>query len=119
MRVLTDAIVREHPADVTALAKEIDAAIASDLATSDNVRATTREVDRATAQSIGQDLSFAVVAGRSYTITKYVAVVTSHESTAPIADARKAAEFRGEPLHRRGDQCHRLRSGQAAARGRR
>lgn len=76
---------------VRAVGTGVDAAIASDLATSDNVTASTSEIDRATAQSIGQDLSFAVVAGRSYTITKYVAVVTSHESTAPIADAQKEA----------------------------
>ncbi len=69
----------------------IDAAIASDVAMSRNVSAATREVDRSTAQSIGQQFSFPVVAGRSYAITKCVAVVTSHESSIPIEAAQREA----------------------------
>jgi len=69
----------------------IDAAIASDVAMSRNVSAVTREVDRSMAQSVGQQFSFSVAAGRSYAITKYVAVVTSGESSLPIVAAQHEA----------------------------
>ena len=76
---------------VRAVGTGIDAAIASDVALSDTVSAATREVDRSTAQSVGQQFSFPVSAGRSYAITKYVAVVTSHESSIPIETAQHEA----------------------------
>ncbi len=55
-------------------------------------------------QSIGQRARFAVHAGRSYTVTKYVGVATSHEAARPVAFARaqsSAAERAGfTALHR-------------------
>ncbi|MGI8506654.1 MAG: glycosyl hydrolase family 65 protein [Solirubrobacteraceae bacterium] len=72
----------------------IEAAIASQLATSPNVNATPIEVDDAN-QSIGQQLSFPVVAGQSYTVTKYVGVEDSQDTATPVvaaqADAARAA----------------------------
>jgi trehalose/maltose hydrolase-like predicted phosphorylase len=76
---------------VRALGTGLDVALASDVALSRNVTAATSEVDRATAQSVGQRFSFPVAAGRSYVITKFVAVVTSHESSRPIVAAQHEA----------------------------
>ena len=42
-------------------------------------------------QSVGQRIAFAVTAGRRYTVTKYVGVVTSNESSSPLAAARSNA----------------------------
>ena len=61
----------------------IEAAIASQLAVSDNVRATTTVINQSADQSVGQELSFRVTAGQRYTFTKYVGVVTSQESSCP------------------------------------
>lgn len=42
-------------------------------------------------QSIGQRFTFAVAAGRSYTVTKYVGVTSSNEATHPQTAARQQA----------------------------
>ena len=69
----------------------IDAAIASQLGTSGNVNATTTEVDQTTDQSVGQQLAFPVVAGHTYTITKYVGVESSQDTADPAAGAQAQA----------------------------
>jgi len=76
---------------VRAAGTGVVAAIASDVALSDNVTAVTSKVDEATAQSVGQQFSFGVVAGHRYAITKYVSVVTSNESSTPIVAAQNEA----------------------------
>lgn len=53
--------------------------------------ATLTEVDQPADQSIGQQLAFPVVAGRSYMFTKYVGVVTSQASAAPVVAAQMSA----------------------------
>jgi trehalose/maltose hydrolase-like predicted phosphorylase len=71
---------------------KITAAVASQLGTSDDVSATTlTEVDQAADEGTGQQLAFPVVAGRRYTFTKYVGVVTSQTSAAPVAAAQMSA----------------------------
>jgi len=69
----------------------ISVAIASRLGLSADVRATSAELDATVARSIGQQLSFSVRAGRTYTITKYVGVVSSQDSADPMAAAQARA----------------------------
>jgi trehalose/maltose hydrolase-like predicted phosphorylase len=76
---------------VQTMGTDITAAIASQLGTSSNVQATTSQADQGTDQSVGQQLAFPVVAGRSYTFTKYVAVVTSQASETPVVAAQTQA----------------------------
>jgi trehalose/maltose hydrolase-like predicted phosphorylase len=76
---------------VRTMGTDITAAIASQLSVSSNVVATTSEADQTTDQSVGQQLAFPVVAGRSYTFTKYVGVVTSQASATPVVAAQTQA----------------------------
>lgn len=69
----------------------ITAAMASRLTTSGNVNATVSEVDRAINRSVGQQLTFPVVADHTYTVTKYVGVVTSQGSANPIGASQAQA----------------------------
>ena len=69
----------------------ITAALASQLTTSANLAATTTEVDQSTDQSVGQQLSFPVTAGQSYTITKYVGVQSSQDTPDPAGGAQTQA----------------------------
>jgi trehalose/maltose hydrolase-like predicted phosphorylase len=43
-------------------------------------------------QTAGERLSFAAAPGQTYTVTKYVGVVTSRDSSTPASDARKASQ---------------------------
>jgi trehalose/maltose hydrolase-like predicted phosphorylase len=70
---------------------QIDAALASQLAASSNVTAAPAPIDRATAQSVGQQLKFQVTAGRTYTFTKYVGVESSQDAADPVAAAQAQA----------------------------
>ncbi|HEY2318863.1 MAG TPA: glycosyl hydrolase family 65 protein [Solirubrobacteraceae bacterium] len=67
------------------------AAIVSQLQTSPNVTATPTEVDAAQAQSIGQQVSFPVSAGQSYTFTKYVGIDDSQDTPDPVSGAKAVA----------------------------
>jgi trehalose/maltose hydrolase-like predicted phosphorylase len=67
------------------------AAIVSQLQASPNVTATPTEVDAGRAQSIGQQISFAVTAGQSYTFTKYVGIDDSQDTPDPVASAKAVA----------------------------
>jgi trehalose/maltose hydrolase-like predicted phosphorylase len=69
----------------------IQAAIATQLGTSANVTGTPVEVDASAQQSVGQQLSFPVTAGQSYTITKYVGVDDSQDSSDPVTAAQAQA----------------------------
>ena len=74
--------------EVQAQGTGITAAIASQLHTSANIdpdTLTTTHVDQSTAQSVGQRLSFPMTAGRTYLITKYVAVDSSQNGPDPVA----------------------------------
>jgi trehalose/maltose hydrolase-like predicted phosphorylase len=76
---------------VQTVGTKITAAIASQLSTSDNVKATMSQTDQSTDQSVGQQLVFPVVAGRSYTFTKYVGVATSQATDTPVVAAQMQA----------------------------
>jgi trehalose/maltose hydrolase-like predicted phosphorylase len=76
---------------VRTLGTNIEAAVASQLTTSTNVKATTAKADQTTDQSVGQRLSFNVVADRSYTVTKSIGVVTSQQSNSPNISAQTEA----------------------------
>jgi trehalose/maltose hydrolase-like predicted phosphorylase len=69
----------------------IEAAIVSQLQTSANVTATPTEVDASQAQTIGQQISFPVTSGQSYTFTKYVGIDDSQDTSDPIASAKTVA----------------------------
>ncbi|HWD75398.1 MAG TPA: glycosyl hydrolase family 65 protein [Solirubrobacteraceae bacterium] len=86
-----DATQRQDYVEVVTQGTGIDAAIASRLTTSPNITATPVEVDAATDQSIGQQITFPVTAGQSYTITKYVGVDDSQNTSNPVSAAQAEA----------------------------
>jgi trehalose/maltose hydrolase-like predicted phosphorylase len=102
-----DAGARQAYVAVNAQGTGIEAVIASRLGTSANVSGTAVEADGAKPQSVGQSLSFPVVAGQSYTITKYVGVEDSQTSADPVsaaqADATAAASTGYGVLRRAND----------------
>ncbi|MGN6867855.1 MAG: glycosyl hydrolase family 65 protein [Solirubrobacteraceae bacterium] len=69
----------------------IQATVASQLEVGPNVSATTTQTDQSTDQSVGQQLTFPVSAGQTYTITKYVGVESSQDATDTVAAARGQA----------------------------
>ena len=58
----------------------IVAGLASHLGTSTDVTGTPMPIDQSANQSVGQQLAFPVVAGRRYSVTKYVGVAAAGES---------------------------------------
>ena len=77
---------------VRAVGTGISASIASRIGTSRDVAGTTARIDQATDQSVGQRLTFSVSAGRTYTITKYVGVDTSLDTSTPTVVAERQAD---------------------------
>jgi trehalose/maltose hydrolase-like predicted phosphorylase len=77
--------------DVKSQTLGIEAAIASQLQTSANVTATPSEVDANQSQTIGQQVSFPVTAGQTYTFTKYVGIDDSQYTATPVASAQSEA----------------------------
>lgn len=71
----------------------ITATLASQLATSDNITAPSTATDQNKDQSVGQQIAFPVKAGHRYTITKYVGVDDSQDTSDTVGSAR--AEARG------------------------
>ncbi len=69
----------------------IEATLASQIQASSNVVATTTQLDQSTDQSVGQELSFPVTAGQTYTITKYVGVESSQDAPDPTSAAQAQA----------------------------
>jgi trehalose/maltose hydrolase-like predicted phosphorylase len=69
----------------------IQATLASQLQTSSNVAATNTPTDQNTDQSVGQQLSFPVSDGQTYTITKYVGVESSQDATDTVSAAQGQA----------------------------
>ncbi|MDQ6819122.1 MAG: discoidin domain-containing protein [Actinomycetota bacterium] len=76
---------------VQAQGTNIDVALASQLALSSNVAPTVTPVDQTTRQSVGQELSFPVSSGHTYTIDKFVGVESSQQATNPTSAARAQA----------------------------
>jgi trehalose/maltose hydrolase-like predicted phosphorylase len=75
---------------VTANGTGIQASLASRLSLPAGVSATVTEVGAGVPQSVGQRASFPVTAGTSYTVTKYVGLTTSQDSSDPLTAARAA-----------------------------
>ena len=69
----------------------IQATLASQLQASSNVVAANTPTDQTTDQSVGQQLSFPVTAGRTYTITKYVGVESSQDASDTVGAAQAQA----------------------------
>ena len=86
-----DQVTHQTFVDVKSQTLGIEAAISSQLATSPNVTATPTEVDASRAQTIGQQVSFPVAAGQTYTFTKYVGIDDSQDTADPVAAARGEA----------------------------
>ena len=82
---------RQDYVEVVTQGTGIHAAIASRLTTSPNVNGTLIEVDSSASQSIGQQVSFPVVAGQTYTVTKFVGVDDSQDTADPVAAAEAEA----------------------------
>jgi len=76
---------------VQTVGTKITAAIVSQLSTSVNVKGRMIPVNQSVDQSVGQQLGFTVVAGRSYTVTKYVGVVSSPVSGTALGAAQTQA----------------------------
>jgi trehalose/maltose hydrolase-like predicted phosphorylase len=85
------AAARRDWVEVRTQGTNITAALASELTTSRNIRATVTPVAQATAQSVGQRLDFPVNAGRAYVIAKYVGVESSQDTANPVAAAQGQA----------------------------
>ncbi len=77
--------------DVKSQTLGVEAAIASQLQPSANVTATPTEVDATQAQTIGQQVSFPVTSGQTYTFTKFVGIDDSQDTATPVADAQAEA----------------------------
>src|SRR5205807_1847937 len=77
-----DVVPHQEFVDVKTQTLGIEAAIVSQLEPSQNVTATTTEVNATQPQTIGRQVSFPVTAGQSYTLTKYVAVEDSQDTAA-------------------------------------
>ena len=58
---------------------------------SPNILATTTQTDQNTDQSVGQELGFPVQAGQTYTITKYVGVISSQDAADSVTAAQSQA----------------------------
>jgi trehalose/maltose hydrolase-like predicted phosphorylase len=69
----------------------IDATLASQLQTSPNIAAANTQTDQTTDQSVGQQLSFPVTAGQTYTLTKYVGVESSQDAADTVGAAQARA----------------------------
>ena len=86
-----DASTHQTFVDVKSQTLGVEAAIASRLQTSANVTAAPTEVDQTQAQTIGQQVSFPVTAGQTYTFTKFVGIDDSQDSATPVAAAQAEA----------------------------
>ncbi|HEY6399038.1 MAG TPA: discoidin domain-containing protein [Solirubrobacteraceae bacterium] len=76
---------------VQAQGTNIAAALASQLAISADVTPTITKVGQTTPQSVGQQISFPVSAGQSYTLTKFVGVASSQDTPNPSQAAQAQA----------------------------
>ena len=86
-----DPAARQDWVTVRAQGTGIEATLASSLGASANVAGSLSGIDQGKAQSVGQQLRFGVRAGQSYTLTKYVGVGDSQQSTDTVAAARITA----------------------------
>lgn len=86
-----DPAARQDWVTVRAQGTGIEATLASSLRASANVAGSVSGIDQGKAQSVGQQLRFGVRAGQSYTLTKYVGVGDSQQSTDTVAAARITA----------------------------
>lgn len=82
---------RQDELTIAALGTGIQATLASRLATSADITAPSTAVDGHTPQSVGQQIRFPVLAGHTYTLTKYVGVQDTGQSTAATTTAQQAS----------------------------
>ena len=82
---------RQAVVTISTLGLRIQATLVSQLVPSANISAPSVPVDRHVAQSAGQRLSFAVVKGHTYTLTKYVGIQDTTASDATTTTAQQQA----------------------------
>jgi trehalose/maltose hydrolase-like predicted phosphorylase len=82
---------RQDNLTVAAVGTGIQAALSSVLVPDPSIIAPSTEADVHAAQSVGQQISFPVQSGHTYTLTKYVGVLRSIPSRPPTATVRTAA----------------------------
>jgi trehalose/maltose hydrolase-like predicted phosphorylase len=76
---------------IRAMGTGIAAAEADQLTVSPAITGPSTAIDRLVKQSVGQRIAFPVVAGRAYTVTKYVGIEDSHTSGDPGTTAAQQA----------------------------
>ncbi len=86
-----DAATHQIFVDVKTQTLGVEAGIASRLESSANVTGVPSEVDATTSQTIGQQITFPVTAGQTYTFTKFVGIDDSQDTTTPVAAAQAEA----------------------------
>jgi trehalose/maltose hydrolase-like predicted phosphorylase len=82
---------RRQDETVQAMGTGITAALADQLVPSPNITAPSTAIDQTVDQSVGQQISFPVTAGQTYTLTKYVGVEDTNASSDPLGAARTDA----------------------------
>ena len=86
-----DLAAHQETVTIGALGTGIDATLASRLAPGPGITAPSTAVDRSKRQSVGQRIRFGVVKGRAYTVTKYVGVQDTEDSSATTTTAQQQA----------------------------
>ncbi len=81
---------------VQAVGTGISATLASRLQTSANITSPSTETDQTIDQSVGQRVSFPVAAGKRYTLTKYVGVDDSQDTSDTSVSAQREAQSAAE-----------------------
>jgi trehalose/maltose hydrolase-like predicted phosphorylase len=76
---------------VQAVGTGLSAVLASQLSVSPNISAASTQTDQNQAESVGQQVSFPVTAGQSYTLTKYVGIEDTQTAADPTAAAQTDA----------------------------
>jgi trehalose/maltose hydrolase-like predicted phosphorylase len=82
---------RRTAESIRAMGTGLTAALAEQLVPSANITAPSTPIDGAVNQSVGQRIAFAVAAGQTYTLTKYVGVEDSNTAADPAAAAQSDA----------------------------
>ena len=80
---------RSQWVSVKTLGTGITAGLADQLVPSSNITAPSAETDQGVSQSVGQQISFSVTAGQTYTLTKYVGVEDSNTAAGPVSAAQQ------------------------------
>jgi trehalose/maltose hydrolase-like predicted phosphorylase len=87
----SDLLARQDWVTVRAQRTGIQATLASQLVTSPNITAPSIPANAPSGQSVGQQVSFPVVSGQTYTLIKYVGVGDSQDASDTVSAAQSTA----------------------------